>query len=121
MTLLAPGYGEHVFGETRVTLSAAGAGVVLPNGDEVEARPAGTGAGLLTAVQLGYDGNTAAMTREWCYLHALLCHALGLPQSPALAAFASDGRIPATSLETAESEMVTAAMKFLNLYRSQST
>lgn len=118
MTRLAPGYGEHCFGETRVTLSREGASAVLPNGDELDARPANTGAALLVAVRLGYDGDTSAMTREWCYLHAMLCDALGLPQSPALAVFARDGRIGDTGLEAAEAEMVTAAMKFLNLYRS---
>lgn len=61
MTRLAPGYGEHRFGGTTVTLSADGADAVLPDGEELEARPAATGAALVAAVNLGYDGNTAAM------------------------------------------------------------
>jgi hypothetical protein len=116
MTRLAPGYGEHCFGDTRVTLSADGADVVLPDGGELEARPLVTGAALLTAIKLGYDGNTAAMLREWCYLHAQLCHALGLPHSPTLAGLARDA--DSTELTRAEAQMVMAAQRFLNLWRS---
>jgi hypothetical protein len=119
VTRLAPGYGTHHFGETSVTLGAFGADAVLPDGTELEARPARTGAALMVAVRLGYDGNAASMTREWCYLHAKLCHAMGLPQSPALTAFARHGRVDTTGLEAAEEEMVAAAMKFLNLWRSK--
>lgn len=117
MTRLAPGYGEHRFGETSVTLSSQGATAVLPNGDEMEARPTMTGAAVITAVKLGYDGNTCAMVREWCYLHAALCHALGLPHSPALAEFAVGAK--PSELTRAESEMVAAAQRFLNLWREQ--
>jgi hypothetical protein len=116
MTRLAPGYGEHRFGGTRVTLSSDGADVVLPNGDELEARPSCTGAAVLTAVKLGYDGNTRAMIREWCYLHAQLCHTLGLPESPTLSGLARNASV--TALTRAESEMVVAAQRFLNLWRN---
>lgn len=119
MTRLAPGYGQHRFGGTTVTLSADGADAVLPNGDALEARAAQTGAALVAAVQLGYDGNAAAMVREWCYLHAALCHALGLLESPALRAFAREGRVGNVGIEAAEAEMVAAAMKFLNLWRAK--
>lgn len=118
MTRLAPGYGEHRFGDSVVTLSSAGADAVLPDGEELEARPTPTGAALVAAVNLGYDGNTAAMVREWCYLHAALSHALGLPHSPVLASFARTGRVADSGVEVAEAEMVAAAMKFLNLWRS---
>lgn len=116
MTRLAPGYGTHAFGETLVTLSLEGADVTLPNGDEVEARPAMTGGAVIAAVKLGYDGNTAAMVREWCYLHAQLCHVLGLPHSPALAGLAHGEKV--TPLTQAETEMVAAAQRFLNLWRA---
>lgn len=117
MTRLAPGYGEYRFGGTCITLSADGAEVVLPNGDELDARPSTNGAAMLTAVKLGYDGNTAAMVREWCYLHAQLCHALGLPHSPTLAGLAHNANV--TELTHAESQMVTAAQRFLNLWRAR--
>lgn len=117
MSRLAPGYGEHCFGDTRVTLSAEGADVELPDGDELEARPASTGGALLTAVKLGYDGNTGAMIREWCYLHAQLCHVLGLPHSPTLAGLARGDDV--SELTRAESEMVAAAQRFLNLWRAK--
>lgn len=118
MTRLAPGYGEHRFGETLVTLSRDGADVELPNGDEMEARPSTTGAAMLTAIKLGYDGDTGAMVREWCYLHAQLCHVLGLPHSPTLAGLANNAN--STELTRAEAEMVVAAQRFLNLWRAKS-
>lgn len=118
MTRLAPGYGEHRFGDTCVTLSKEGVSVVLPNDDELDATPSRGGAAVLTAIKLGYDGDTAAMVREWCYLHAQLCHVLGLPHSPTLAGLAHNADV--TELTRAESEMVTAAQRFLNLWRGQS-
>jgi hypothetical protein len=116
VTRLAPGYGEHRFGDTRVVLSPAGADVVMPDGGEVCARPARTGAGVVLSVRLGYDGDTAAMCREYCFLHAALSHALGLPHSPTLAGLAHNAGV--SELTRAESEMVAAAQRFLNLWRS---
>lgn len=118
MTRLAPGYGTHAFGETLVTLTREGADVVLPNGMEVEARAATTGAAVINAVKLGYDGNIAAMLRERCYLHAQLCDVLGLPHSPTLEGLARGAIV--TDLTKAEIEMVTAAQRFLNLWRARS-
>lgn len=117
MSRLAPGYGTHAFGETLVTLSRAGADVTLPSGDEIEARASATGAAVITAVKLGYDGDTTAMVREWCYLHAQLCHVLGLPHSPTLEGLAQGNKVSA--LTQAETEMVVAAQRFLNLWRAK--
>jgi hypothetical protein len=117
MTRSAPGYGEHRFGDTRVTLTTEGADVVMPDGGVVSARPATSGAAVVLSVKLGYDGNTAAMCREYCYLHAALCDALGLPHSPTLAGLACNADVD--ELTRAESEMVAAAQRFLNLWRAR--
>lgn len=111
-----PGYGEHVFGDTRVAVGVHGSDTTLPDGRVLPARPQPDGAYLLQAVTLGYD-DTAAMCREHDYLHAKLCHALGLPESPALAA-AARGQ-PVNALTGAEEDLVLAAARFLNLYRNR--
>lgn len=117
MTRLAPGFGIHRFGGTSVRVYTDGADAVLPDGAEMHARAPTTGAALITAILLGYNGDTRVMVREWAYLHAQLCHVLGLPASPVLTEFAR-GRVAGTPVADAECEMVAAAMKFLNAWRA---
>lgn len=116
---LAPGYGTHVFGDTRVTVSSDGSVTVLPDGMRLVARPEPTGSYLMQSMRLGYGTDTARMCREHDYLHAKLCHALGLPCSPALAAAARG--LPIDALTGAEEDLVLAAQKFLNLWREGTT
>lgn len=111
-----PGYGPHRFGDTTVVVSSHGTETLLPDGRVLAAHPQTDGAYLLKAVELGYHGDTAAMCREHDYLHAKLCHALGLPCSPALAAAVRG--MPVDDLTGAEEDLILAAQRFLNLYRN---
>lgn len=86
----------------------------LPDGALVVARPNQGAEHVARARALGYDGDVWAMTMEHDPMHARLCHALGLRESPALRASLSD---QPSELAGAEEEMVLAAQRYVNLCR----
>lgn len=86
----------------------------LPDGTVIHAVPGDTAEDVARAHSLGYAGDTWAMTRDHDRLHALLCHALGLEESPALRATA---RREESELAGAEECAVLAIQRFVNLCR----
>lgn len=109
--------GAQWFGRTMVHVTPLGSHVKLSDGRVLIARPEDTDSYRAQASALGYGADTAAMCREHDYLHALLAHALGLSESPALRG-AVEGR-PTDALTGAEEDMVLAAQRFLNLWRAR--
>ncbi len=96
---------EHYWcGETHVAVIGNHVLTVLPDGAKVTAAP-------------NYDDASVveAMTREHDLLHAKLCHALGLDESPALRAAATGQDTEASG---ADERMVLAAQELLNLTRA---
>ncbi len=106
---------EHYwFGRTYVRVFGSRVLTVLPDGAFVNAFPNYDEASRRMAARLGYP-NVEAMTREHDPLHARLCFALGLDESPAL-------RSAVTGISTeasgADERMVLAAQELLNLKRN---
>lgn len=87
---------------------------VLPDGTTVTATPNRTVADVEMATRLGYDGDVVAMTRDHDHFHAMLAHALGLKESPALRDAANGVQ---SEIGGAEEDMVLAAQRFVNLCR----
>jgi hypothetical protein len=94
---------EYQYGQTQVT---------LPNGSELLALPNYDAESIARAHALGYAGDVVAMTRDRDRFHALLTHALGLHESPALRDATED---VVSELGHAEECMVLAAQRFMNL------
>lgn len=102
-------------GETHVAVIGNHVLTVLPDGAKVTAAPNYDDASVRMAVKLGYGGDVEAMTREHDLLHAKLCHALGLDESPALRAAVTGQESEAAG---ADERMVLAAQELLNLTRA---
>lgn len=86
----------------------------LPDGALIVARPNEGAEHVARARSLGYGSDVWAMTMDHDPMHARLCHALGLRESPALRASLND---QPSEIAGAEEEMVLAAQRFVNLCR----
>lgn len=101
-----------MFGNTVVQVWPGCLFTILADGKRVAAAPQDNDAYRATARRLGYGPDTARMSRDHEILHTLLCHLLGLPESPTLRRVADGlGDSPLTDLEE---DMVCATQAFLN-------
>jgi hypothetical protein len=90
--------------------------VTLPDGARITAAPNHDPESIARAHELGYGGDVRAMTLDHDPLHVIVCHALGLPESPALRD-AVNG--VTTELGLAEEGVVLALQRFVNLCRER--
>jgi hypothetical protein len=102
------------YGGTWVLVRPGYVSTVLPDGATVVATPNHTPEDVERAHRLGYAGDVVAMTRDHDRFHALLAHALGLKESPALRDVANGAT---SEIGCAEEDMVLAAQRFLNMCR----
>lgn len=106
--------GLYRYGASQVRVMQGWVETVLPGGAVVAAHPNRTAEDFARARALGYQGDVWGMTLDHDHMHVLLCHALGLKESPALRQ-ASRGE--SSELAGAEEQMVLAAQRFVNLCR----
>lgn len=102
----------HRYGDTLVEIFDGFVRTTLPDGSPLLATPGKTPEDTARAHALGYAGDVWAMTRDHDRFHALLAHAFGLAESPALRQ-ALDG--VQSELAGAEEEAVLAIQRWHNL------
>jgi hypothetical protein len=106
---------RFAYGHTLVEVFAGGfVRTTLPDGTVIHAAPGDTPEDKARARSLGYEGDVWAMTRDHDRFHALLAHAFGLEESPALRATA---RGEQSELAGAEECAVLAIQRWANLCR----
>lgn len=106
--------GLYRYGGTTVRVFEHYLETTLPDGQVVYATPSHDSESVARAHSLGYGGDVVAMTLDHDRLHALLCDALGLPESQSLRDSANGERTEAGQVEE---EMVLAAQRLVNLSR----
>jgi hypothetical protein len=106
----------HRYGGTLVEIFSGWVRTTLPDGSPIYAVPGETAEDVARAHSLGYDGNVWAMTRDHDRIHALLAHAFGLPESPALRQTLTGVQ---SELAGAEECAVLAIQRWVNLCRKE--
>lgn len=109
----------HRYGGTTVEIFADFVRTTLPDGSPVYAVPGETDEDMARAAALGYgEGPQAVLAMTWDHdrFHALLAHAWGLPESPALRQTVEESR---SELAGAEEAAVLAIQRWWNLCRRQ--
>lgn len=102
------------YGWTLIEIFEGFVRTTLPDGATIDAHPVSGPEHEARALALGY-ADVWAMTRDHDRFHALLAHALGLEESPALRATV---RGEASELTGVEEEVVLAMQRFANLCRA---
>ena len=103
------------YGDTTVEIFDGFVRTTLPDGSPVHAVPGESPEDMARAASLGYGEGTQAvlaMTYDHDRIHALLAHAFGLPESPALRQTLQGTQ---SELAGAEEAMVLAAQRWINL------
>lgn len=102
------------YGWTLIEIFEGFVRTTLPDGATIDAHPNHGPEHEARARALGYP-DVWAMTRDHDRFHALLAHALGLEESPALRATV---RREASELTGVEEEVVLAMQRYVNLCRA---
>lgn len=102
----------HRYGAAVVEIFEDFVRTTLPGGAALIATPGTTPEDIARAHALGYGGDVWAMTRDHDRFHALLAHAFGLEESPALRQAVSGTH---SELAGAEEEAVLAIQRWHNL------
>ena len=91
------------FGHITVNVYPSGTRIVFPDGCEVPGEPHDTDEYRGTAQRYGYGSDTLSLCIEHEIMHVALCHWLGLPESPTMAAVkvGSDDNLELRGLEEA--------------------
>lgn len=98
-------------GRTTVCVGDGRCQTMLHDGSTVDAEPHDTDEYREKATALGYGRDTGRMCVEHELTHSLLCHAIGLSESPVMRAVAIDG--PDSVLLGYEEDAVLAVQKFV--------